>query len=250
MLDMGFIRDVRKIVAMMPKARQSLLFSATMPQEIARLAAELLRSPVRVEVSPPTRTAERIDQRVFMVEAGAKRTFLANLLADPAMARVIVFTRTKHGADRVAEHLGRAGIAADAIHGNKSQNARERALERFRAGNARVLVATDIAARGIDVTDITHVVNYEIPNIAESYVHRIGRTARAGAAGVAISLCDPSERGFMRDIEKLTAVRLLDDGADPIQTAASPARRGGKPAPSARRNRRWSRPQHQRRRAA
>jgi ATP-dependent RNA helicase RhlE len=250
MLDMGFVRDVRKIVALMPKARQSLLFSATMPQEIARLAAELLRSPVRVEVSPPTRTAERIDQRVFMVEAGAKRTFLANLLADPAMARVIVFTRTKHGADRVAEHLGRAGIAADAIHGNKSQNARERALERFRAGNARVLVATDIAARGIDVTDITHVVNYEIPNIAESYVHRIGRTARAGAAGVAISLCDPSERGFMRDIEKLTAVRLLDDGADPIQTAASPARRGGKPAPSARRNRRWSRPQHQRRRAA
>jgi len=250
MLDMGFVRDVRKIVAMMPKARQSLLFSATMPQEIARLAAELLRSPVRVEVSPPTRTAERIDQRVFMVEAGAKRTFLANLLADPAMARVIVFTRTKHGADRVAEHLGRAGIAADAIHGNKSQNARERALERFRAGNARVLVATDIAARGIDVTDITHVVNYEIPNIAESYVHRIGRTARAGAAGVAISLCDPSERGFMRDIEKLTAVRLLDDGADPIQTAPSPARRGGKAAPSARRNRRWSRPQHQRRRAA
>jgi ATP-dependent RNA helicase RhlE len=250
MLDMGFIRDVRKIVAMMPKARQSLLFSATMPQEIAHLAAELLRSPVRVEVSPPTRTADRIDQRVFMVEAGAKRTFLANLLADPAMARVIVFTRTKHGADRVAEHLGRAGIAADAIHGNKSQNARERALERFRAGNARVLVATDIAARGIDVTDITHVVNYEIPNIAESYVHRIGRTARAGAAGVAISLCDPSERGFMRDIEKLTAVRLLDDGADPIQTATPANRRGGKPASPARRNRRWSRPQHQRRRAA
>jgi len=247
---MGFVRDVRKIVAMMPKARQSLLFSATMPQEIARLAAELLRSPVRVEVSPPTRTAERIDQRVFMVEAGAKRTFLANLLADPAMARVIVFTRTKHGADRVAEHLGRAGIAADAIHGNKSQNARERALERFRDGDARVLVATDIAARGIDVTDITHVVNYEIPNIAESYVHRIGRTARAGAAGVAISLCDPSERAFMRDIEKLTAVRLLDDGADPIQTAGPAAHRGGKPAPAARRNRRWSRPQHQRRRAA
>jgi ATP-dependent RNA helicase RhlE len=250
MLDMGFIRDVRKIVALMPKARQSLLFSATMPQEIARLAAELLRSPVRVEVSPPTRTAERIDQRVFMVEAGAKRSFLANLLADPGMARVIVFTRTKHGADRVAEHLGRAGIAADAIHGNKSQNARERALERFRAGNARVLVATDIAARGIDVTDITHVVNYEIPNIPESYVHRIGRTARAGATGIAISLCDPSERAFMRDIEKLTAVRLIDDGVDPVQTAAPANRRGGKPAPAARRNRRWSRPQHQRRRAA
>jgi ATP-dependent RNA helicase RhlE len=250
MLDMGFVRDVRKIVAMMPKARQSLLFSATMPPEIARLAAELLRSPVRVEVSPPTRTAERIDQRVFMVEAGAKRAFLANLLADPALARVIVFTRTKHGADRVAEHLARAGIAADAIHGNKSQGQRERALARFRAGNARVLVATDIAARGIDVTDITHVVNYEIPNIPESYVHRIGRTARAGAAGIAISLCDPSERAFLRDIEKLTAVRLLDDGADPVQTAAPAARCGGKPAPAARRNRRWSRPQHQCRRAA
>jgi ATP-dependent RNA helicase RhlE len=159
------------------------------------------------------------------------------------MARVIVFTRTKHGADRVADHLARAGIAADAIHGNKSQNARERALARFRGGNARVLVATDIAARGIDVMDITHVVNYEIPNIPESYVHRIGRTARAGATGIAISLCDPSERAFMRDIEKLTAVRLLDDGADPVRTAAPAVRRGGKPAPAARRNRRWSRPQ-------
>jgi len=250
MLDMGFVCDVRKIVALLPKARQSLLFSATMPQEIARLAAELLRSPVRVEVSPPTRTAERIDQRVFMVEAGAKRAFLANLLADPALARVIVFTRTKHGADRVAEHLGRAGIAADAIHGNKSQGARERALERFRAGNARVLVATDIAARGIDVMDITHVVNYEIPNVPESYVHRIGRTARAGAAGIAISLCDPSERAFLRDIEKLTAVRLIAEGTDPIETAAPAARRGGRPAPAARGRRRWSRPPPQQRRRA
>ena len=250
MLDMGFVRDVRKIVALMPKERQSLLFSATMPQEIARLAAELLRSPVRVEVSPPTRTVERVDQRAFMVEAGAKRAFLTNLLADPALARVIVFTRTKHGANRVAEHLDKAGIAVEAIHGNKTQGARERALERFRAGYARVLVATDIAARGIDVDDVTHVVNFEIPNIPESYVHRIGRTARAGAAGIAISLCDPSERAFLRDIEKLTARRLIDGRSEPIATAAPASRGAGRPAPAARRRRRWSRPQQQRRRAA
>jgi ATP-dependent RNA helicase RhlE len=250
MLDMGFVRDVRKIVALMPKERQSLLFSATMPPEIARLAAELLRSPVRVEVSPPTRTVERVDQRAFMVEAGAKRAFLTSLLADPALARVIVFTRTKHGANRVAEHLDKAGIAAEAIHGNKTQGARERALERFRAGYARVLVATDIAARGIDVDDVTHVVNFEIPNIPESYVHRIGRTARAGAAGIAISLCDPSERAFLRDIEKLTARRLIDGGSEPIATAAPASRGAGRPAPAARRRRRWSRPQQQRRRAA
>jgi ATP-dependent RNA helicase RhlE len=250
MLDMGFIRDVRKIVALLPKQRQSLLFSATMPQEIARLAAELLRAPVRVEVSPPTRTADHIDQRVFMVEAAGKRAFLANLLADPALARVMVFTRTKHGANRVAEQLARAGIAAEAIHGNKSQAARERALEQFRNGSARVLVATDIAARGIDVTDVTHVINYEIPNIPESYVHRIGRTARAGASGIAISLCDPSERAFLRDIEKLTNRRLTDAATEPLETAAPVAHNGRRPPTASRRRRRWSRPQHQRRRAA
>jgi ATP-dependent RNA helicase RhlE len=250
MLDMGFVRDVRKIVALLPKQRQSLLFSATMPQEIARLAADLLRAPVRVEVSPPTRTADHIDQRVFMVEAGAKRAFLANLLADPALARVMVFTRTKHGANRVAEQLARAGIAAEAIHGNKSQGARQRALEQFRNGSARVLVATDIAARGIDVTDVTHVINYEIPNIPESYVHRIGRTARAGASGIAISLCDPSERAYLRDIERLTNRQLTGATTEPIETAA-PAAYGARRAPApARRRRRWSRPQHQRRRAA
>jgi ATP-dependent RNA helicase RhlE len=247
-LDMGFVRDVRKIVALLPKQRQSLLFSATMPQEIARLAAELLRAPVRVEVSPPTRTAERIDQRVFMVEAAAKRAFLTDLLKDPALARVIVFTRTKHGANRVAEHLAKAGIAAEAIHGNKSQGARERALAQFRAGRARVLVATDIAARGIDVDDVTHVVNFEIPNVPESYVHRIGRTARAGAAGIALSLCDPSERGYLRDIERLTNRPLAGAAPEPLE--AAPANRGaGRPA-GARRRRRWSRQQHHRRRAA
>jgi ATP-dependent RNA helicase RhlE len=250
MLDMGFIRDVRKIVALLPKQRQSLLFSATMPPEIARLAAELLRAPVRVEVSPPTRTADHIDQRVFMVEAAAKRGFLTKLLADPEMARVMVFTRTKHGANRVAEQLARAGIAAEAIHGNKSQGARERALAQFRNGSARVLVATDIAARGIDVDDVTHVINYEIPNIPESYVHRIGRTARAGASGIAISLCDPSERGFLRDIERLTNRRLTDATTEPLDIAAPTAPSRGRPAAGARRRRRWSRPQHHRRRAA
>jgi ATP-dependent RNA helicase RhlE len=250
MLDMGFIRDVRKIVALLPKQRQSLLFSATMPQEIARLAAELLRTPVRVEVSPPTRTADHIDQRVFMVEAAAKRAFLTNLLADPALARVMVFTRTKHGANRVAEQLARAGIAAEAIHGNKSQGARERALAQFRNGSARVLVATDIAARGIDVDDVTHVINYEIPNIAESYVHRIGRTARAGASGIAISLCDPSERAYLRDIERLTNRRLTDATTEPLDIAAPTAPSRGRPPAGARRRRRWSRPQQQRRRAA
>ncbi|MGE0120863.1 MAG: DEAD/DEAH box helicase [Dongiaceae bacterium] len=248
MLDMGFVRDVRKIVALLPKQRQSLLFSATMPPEIARLAADLLRAPVRVEVSPPTRTAERIDQRVFMVEAAAKRAFLTDLLKDPALARVIVFTRTKHGANRVAEHLGKAGIAAEAIHGNKSQGARERALAQFRAGRARVLVATDIAARGIDVDDVTHVVNFEIPNVPESYVHRIGRTARAGAEGIAISLCDPSERGYLRDIERLTNRPLA--GAAPAALEAAPADRGAGRPTGARRRRRWSRQQHHRRRAA
>jgi len=240
MLDMGFIRDVKKIVALMPKERQSLLFSATMPAEIAGLAASLLRQPVRVDVSPPTRTVERIEQRVLFVEAAAKRATLANLLADPALAKVIVFTRTKHGANRVAEHLDRAGIAAEAIHGNKSQGARERALERFRAGDARVLVATDIASRGIDVDDITHVVNFEIPNVPESYVHRIGRTARAGAAGIAISLCDPSERAFLRDIEKLTRFPLL--GAAPALVRVRPAERNA--------HRRGARPELHRRRVA
>ncbi|MGH8722793.1 MAG: helicase-related protein, partial [Burkholderiales bacterium] len=185
-----------------------------------------------------------------MVEAAAKRAFLIDLLADPALARVMVFTRTKHGANRVAEQLAKAGIAAEAIHGNKSQGARQRALERFRTGDARVLVATDIAARGIDVDDVTHVINYEIPNIPESYVHRIGRTARAGASGIAISLCDPNERAYLRDIEKLTARRLTGIEGEPVGTAAPAPRNAGRPAIPARRRRRWSRPQHQRRRAA
>ena len=238
MLDMGFIRDVRKIVAAAPKERQTLLFSATIPQDIARLAAEILRSPVRVDVSPTTLTADKIDQRVFLVHAAAKRALLSELLADPAMARVLVFTRTKHGANRVTEGLSRSGVAVEAIHGNKSQNARQRALEMFRKGKTRVLVATDIAARGIDVAGITHVVNFELPNIPESYVHRIGRTARAGAGGIAISFCDPGERAFLRDIEKLTQSTItVAENRLGRETPAQDSRSPAKPHGSHHRNR-------------
>jgi ATP-dependent RNA helicase RhlE len=226
MLDMGFIRDVRRIVQALPGARQSLLFSATMPDDIVHLAHEMLKDPARIDVAPPTVTADRIEQRLFHVDAQQKRRLLVDLLHDPAMARVIVFTRTKHGANKVAEHLGKNGIAADAIHGNKSQNARQRAMENFRSGRSRLLVATDIAARGIDVDGITHVVNYELPNDPESYVHRIGRTARAGAEGIAISFCAPDEIAFLRDIERLVKQKLAVVGAEPAQAA-----QGKPPAP-------------------
>jgi ATP-dependent RNA helicase RhlE len=221
MFDMGFIRDVRKIVGHLPKKRQSLLFSATMPDEVAHLVAEILHQPARIAISPKTMTADKIEQRVYFVEQQAKRGLLHDLLRDPEMKRVIVFTRTKHGANKVADQLDKAGHAADAIHGNKSQGARQRALENFRAGRARVLVATDIAARGIDIDDITHVVNFELPNVAESYVHRIGRTARAGSGGIAISFCDPTERPFLRDIEKLIRQPLaaMNEGGRPAEQA-------------------------------
>ncbi len=215
MLDMGFIRDVRRIVATLPMKRQSLLFSATMPGEIAKLSASMLTDPVRVEVTPQATPIERIEQGVYHVDAGAKAALLVRVLQDPALARVIVFARTKHRANRVAEHLERSGVEADAIHGNKSQTARQRALARFRDGEARVLVATDIAARGIDVAGITHVINYELPNEPESYVHRIGRTARAGAGGAALSFCDPAERDHLRGIERLIRRRLTVVGDVP-----------------------------------
>jgi ATP-dependent RNA helicase RhlE len=202
MLDMGFIHDVKKLVALAAGRRQTLLFSATMPPDITRFANAILRDPVRVEVTPPATTVEIIDQRVIFVERGDKRELLCSILKDPALSRVLVFTRTKHTANRVAEQLDKVGFSAEAIHGNKSQGARQRALEAFRAGRIRVLVATDIAARGIDIDGITHVVNYELPNVPETYVHRIGRTARAGADGTAISLCDGEERAFLRDIER------------------------------------------------
>ena len=208
MLDMGFIRDIRKIVAALPKKRHSMMFSATMPADVEALGQFILHQPVRIDLSPKKRTAENIDQRVYFVPAADKRTLLASMLKDRAFQRVLVFTRTKHVANRVAEYLDKNGFAADAIHGNKSQSARQKALARFKSGEARVLVATDIAARGIDVDDITHVVNYELPNEPESYIHRIGRTARAGAAGVAIAFCDPSENEYLRDIERLTRIPL------------------------------------------
>src|SRR5271168_4677925 len=211
MLDLGFIHALRRIVKLLPRQRQTLLFSATMPRTIASLAEEYLNDPIEVAVTPAATTVELVDQGVLFVSSDRKREALAALLGDPAFKRVLVFTRTKHGADRVVRHLSAAGIEAIAIHGNKSQPQRERALAGFRAGGSRVLVATDIAARGIDVEGVSHVINFELPNVPEDYVHRIGRTARAGAAGVAISLCSDEERGYLRDIEKLTrlAVRQL-----------------------------------------
>lgn len=202
MLDMGFIPDVKKITAALPRKRQTVMFSATMPKSIQGLADGLLDDPVQVEVAPAATTVEKIEQRVLFVHKDKKRALLGELLGDKDIARVLIFTRTKHGADRVARHLHQKGIQADAIHGNKAQNARQRALNSFRSGNIRALVATDIAARGIDVDGVTHVINFDLPNEPESYVHRIGRTARAGASGVAISFCDIEERGYLRDIEK------------------------------------------------
>ena len=202
MLDMGFIRDVKKITAALPKRRQTLLFSATMPKSVQGLAADLLSNPVWVEAAPASTTVEKVDQMVLFVPKDKKRALLGELLNDKDMARVLIFTRTKHGANRVARHLHDRGIHSDAIHGNKAQNARQRALDGFRSGRIRALVATDIAARGIDVEGVTHVINFDLPNDPESYVHRIGRTARAGAAGIAISFCDSGERAHLRDIEK------------------------------------------------
>jgi ATP-dependent RNA helicase RhlE len=204
MLDLGFILPIRRIVAKLPAHRQNLFFSATMPTEIGKLAAELLKDPARVSVTPQATTVERVDQSLLFVEAQRKRALLAELFAERALSRVIVFTRTKRGADRVARYLEASGVSAASIHGDKSQSQRERALAAFKAGACRALVATDIAARGIDVDSVSHVINYELPNVPEAYVHRIGRTARAGAEGVAISLCSDDERALLRDIQKVT----------------------------------------------
>ncbi|NJL08546.1 MAG: DEAD/DEAH box helicase, partial [Methylacidiphilales bacterium] len=203
MLDMGFIHAIRQIVALLPHHRQSLLFSATMPKEIEALAGKLLRDPVRVAVTPVAKTADRIDQRIIFVDKSDKAAILADVLRREPVERALVFSRTKHGADKIVRVLDKAGLPAAAIHGNKSQNQRERVLAAFRDGSVRTLVATDIAARGIDVAGVSHVVNFDLPNVPESYVHRIGRTARAGAAGVAISLCDAEERPYLKAIEAL-----------------------------------------------
>jgi ATP-dependent RNA helicase RhlE len=229
MLDMGFIRDIRKVLALVPARRQTLLFSATMPESITSLAGGILRDPARVAVTPIASTVDQVSQHVMFVDRADKRSLLGDVLRDPSMTRAIVFTRTKHGADRLADQLRRNHrVGAEAIHGNKSQGARQKALEDFRAGRARVLVATDIAARGIDVDGITHVINFELPNDPESYVHRIGRTARAGATGVALSFCDSSERDQLRDIERLTKRRLNVVTDHPYAPAGggAPARAG------------------------
>ena len=247
MLDMGFIHDVRKVVAELPKQRQTLLFSATMPDAVAKLAASVLApDPLRIEVTPQATTVERIDQRVLFVERADKRRLLAELLGDTSITRTIVFARTKHGADRIAEHLKKAGVSADSIHGDKSQTARQKALDGFRAGEVRALVATDIAARGIDVDGVTHVINFDLPNEPESYVHRIGRTARAGSEGMALSFCDADEVAYLKAIEKTIRQPVPADhshryhAANVAQLHAAVQKKpgGGTPKPQARHDRR------------
>ena len=220
MLDMGFINDVRKIIAKLPAKRQTLFFSATMPAEISSLSKSILTNPVRIEVTPVSSTAEKVEQAVYFVEKNDKRSLLIHLLKDPAIKSALVFARTKYGADKIAKELYRANIKVDAIHGNKSQAARQKALSDFKNGKIRVLVATDIAARGIDVDDLSHVINFELPNIAETYVHRIGRTGRAGLSGIALSFCDVEEREFLRDINKLITnnIPVIEDHPFPSPT--------------------------------
>ena len=208
MLDMGFIHDVRKILAKLPAKRHSLFFSATMPPEIQKLAGSILVNPSKVEVTPVSSTADTIQQSIYFVDKKDKRSLLLHVLKGSEIPTALVFTRTKHGADKVAQGLARAGIRAEAIHGNKSQNARQRALENFKSRQTRILVATDIAARGIDIDELTHVINFELPNVPETYVHRIGRTGRAGASGIALSFCDLEEKEFLRDIQKLIARQI------------------------------------------
>jgi ATP-dependent RNA helicase RhlE len=226
MLDLGFINDVREVIRALPNKRQTMMFSATMPTQIARLADGILSQPVKVAVHPVASTVDRIEQRVMFVERADKRLLLSKVLKDPTLERVLIFTRTKHGANRVADTLTRSGRHADAIHGNKSQAARTRALDRFRSGAGRILVATDIAARGIDVLGITHVINYDLPNVPESYVHRIGRTARAGRSGVAISFCDSEERAYLREIEALIRFRIPVIAYHPWHSAPMPLHTG------------------------
>jgi ATP-dependent RNA helicase RhlE len=203
MLDMGFVHDVKKVIAKLPHHRQSLFFSATMPPEIVSLASTILHNPVSVEVTPVSSTADTVNQVVYFVDKNNKRRLLPHLMRQEKIDRALVFTRTKHGADKVARELAKSGISAAAIHGNKSQNARQNALNNFKSSKISILVATDIAARGIDIDNLTHVFNYDLPNIPESYVHRIGRTGRAGASGQAIAFCDEEEKPFLKEIQKL-----------------------------------------------
>ncbi len=221
MLDMGFVHDVKRVIAKLPAKRQTLFFSATMPPEIQQLANVLLTNPVKVAVTPVSSTVEIIQQSLYFVEKQDKNSLLKHILADDGIKTALVFTRTKHGADKVAKELCRSGIRAEAIHGNKSQNARQNALSNFKSRITRVLVATDIAARGIDIDELTHVVNYDLPNVPETYVHRIGRTGRAGASGIAISFCDHEEKSFLRDIQKLISKNIPVTAEHPYVMAAN-----------------------------
>ena len=218
MLDMGFIHDVRRIISALPQKRQSLFFSATMPPEIVRLAGSIVYKPVKVEVTPSASTVDIVEQFVYFIARGNKNSLLLELLKGDKIKTALVFTRTKYGADKVVRVLKKKNISAEAIHGNKAQNARQKALSGFKAQTTRVLVATDIAARGIDVDDLEYVINFEIPNISETYVHRIGRTGRAGAKGTAISFCDAEEKEYLKDIEKLITkkIQVVDDHPFPL----------------------------------
>jgi ATP-dependent RNA helicase RhlE len=235
MLDMGFVNDIKKVIRELPQERQTLFFSATMPPEIAQLANSLLYKPVEVAVAPVSSTAEKIEQHIYMVHKGDKQKLLEHLLNEHKLERTLVFTRTKHGADRIAKELNKANIKADALHGNKTQQARQRALLNFKTGRLRVLVATDIAARGIDVDSLSHVINYDLPNVPETYVHRIGRTGRAGMEGIAFSFCDAEERAYLKDIQKLTglSIPVVEAHPFPMRSRAmqpgteSAARNGG-----------------------
>ena len=231
MLDMGFVHDVKKVIAKLPQKRQTLFFSATMPPEAQKLSASILVNPSKVEVTPVSSTAETIQQSMYFVDRKDKRSLLLHILKTQSIPTALVFTRTKHGADKVAQGLTRAGIRAEAIHGNKSQNARQRALLNFKGRQTRILVATDIAARGIDIDELTHVINYELPNVPETYVHRIGRTGRAGASGIAISFCDAEEKEYLRDIEKLIGLKVpvVTDHPHPLDNyvEAAPVRNEG-----------------------
>ena len=219
MLDMGFIHDIKRILPLLPKKRQSLFFSATMPPEIEKLASTILYKPEKVEVTPVSSTVDTIDQYIYYVEKKDKISLLTSLLANKSLESVLVFARTKHGADKIAKALVKSEIVAEAIHGNKSQNARQRALSNFKDGSTRVLIATDIAARGIDVDNLSHVINYELPNVPETYVHRIGRTGRAGKSGVAFSFCDAEETPLLKDIHKLIGKQIPVAGGNPFETS-------------------------------
>ena len=240
MLDLGFLPPIRRILGQMPRDRQTVLLSATMPKQVRGLAHDVLRNPIEISVAPAAQPIDRIDQSVILIDAAGKRDALVGLLAQEGVERTIVFTRTKRGADRICQHLERSGLNAAAIHGNKSQAQREHALAAFRSGRSSILVATDIAARGIDVDDVSHVVNYELPHVPEAYVHRIGRTARAGKSGIAIALCDPTERGLLRDIERLIGQRLQGGTATPDKGPVRPVPvriAGGDAGPSPNRGR-------------